>query len=68
MTLQFEHKKGKAVKTVVINVREFPGGPVVKNPPCNERDAGLISAWETDPISHGHLNLGAATTAPVCHS
>ena len=22
-------------------MREFPGGPVVKNPPCNARDAGL---------------------------
>ena len=23
----------------------FPGGPVVKNPPCNARDIGLIPAW-----------------------
>ena len=23
----------------------FPGGPVVKNPPCNAGDAGLIPGW-----------------------
>ena len=23
----------------------FPGGPVVKNPPCNAGDVGLIPGW-----------------------
>ena len=23
----------------------FPGGPVVKNPPCNARDTGWIPGW-----------------------
>ena len=23
-------------------MRNFPGGPVVKNPPCNAEDGGLI--------------------------
>ena len=25
-----------------IYMRNFPGGPVVKNPPCNAEDGGLI--------------------------
>ena len=27
--------------------RDFSGGPVVKNQPCNEGDMGLIPGWET---------------------
>ena len=27
-------------------LRDFPGGPVVKIPPCNAGDAGLIPGWE----------------------
>ena len=26
-------------------MRGFPGGPMVKNPPCNARDAGWIPGW-----------------------
>ena len=26
---------------------DFPGGPVVKNPPCNASDVGLIPGWGT---------------------
>ena len=25
--------------------RDFPGGPVVKNPPCNAGDKGSIPGW-----------------------
>ena len=28
-------------------VQELPGGLVVKSPPCNAEDVGLISGWET---------------------
>ena len=28
-------------------MRDFPGGPVVKNLPCNARDPGSIPVWET---------------------
>ena len=27
--------------------RDFPGGPVVKNPPYNPRNAGLVPDWRT---------------------
>ena len=26
---------------------DFPGGPVVKNPPCNAVDTGSIPGWGT---------------------
>ena len=32
-------------------LKDFPGGPVVKNPPSNAGDMSLISGWETK-ISH----------------
>ena len=43
--------------------RDFPGGPVVKNPPSNGGDAGLISGRGIK-ISHamGHLSPCATTT------
>ena len=31
--------------------RDFPGGPVVKNSPCNAGDMGLIPSWGTK-ITH----------------
>ena len=27
--------------------RDFPGGPLVKNPPLNQWDVGLIPGWGT---------------------
>ena len=41
-------------KLLLVEVYEgvFPGGPVVKNPPCNAEDMGLIPGWGTK-IPHG---------------
>ena len=34
--------------------KQFPGGPVVKNLPCNAGDAGSILGWGTEiPTLHG---------------
>ena len=33
-------------------LRDFLGGPVVKNPPANAGDADSIPGWE-DPTCHG---------------
>ena len=33
----------------------FPGGSVVKNPPANARDTGLIPGWE-DPLEKEMAN------------
>ena len=42
---------------------DFPGGPVVKNPPSNAGDSGLIPGWGTRiPHATGQLSLRATTT------
>ena len=47
---------------------DFPGGPVVKNPPSNAGDAGLIPGQGTKiPHSAGQLSPCAATTEPMRH-
>ena len=47
---------------------DFPGGPVVKNPPSNAGNAGLIPGWGTK-ILHvtGQLSPCATTTEPACY-
>ena len=46
---------------------DFPGGPVVKNPPSNARDAGSIPGWETKiPHAVGQVRPRAATTELAC--
>ena len=45
---------------------DFPGGPVVKNPPSNAGDVGSIPGWGTKiPHDAGQLSPCAATTEPV---
>ena len=48
---------------------DFPGGPVVKNPPCNARDAGLIPSWGTK-ILHATKQLSRCPipTEPTHHN
>ena len=44
---------------------DFPGGPVVKNLPCNAGDAGSIPGWGTKiPHTAEQLSLSTATTEP----
>ena len=46
--------------------RDFPGGPVVKNPPSNAGDVGSISGQGTKiPHAAGQLNLRVTTTEPA---
>ena len=45
---------------------DFPGGPVVKNLPCNSGDMGLISGWGTKiPHAMGKLSPGATAAEPA---
>ena len=45
--------------------RDFPGGPVVRNPPCNAGDTGSISGWGTEiPHTTGQLSLQTTATEP----
>ena len=49
--------------------RDFPGGPVVKNPPPNAENTGLIPGRGTKiPHASGQLSPRAATTEHVSHS
>ena len=49
-----------------INLRDFPGGRVVKNPPANARDVGLIpglgrspGGGNRNPLQYSCLGRGA---------
>ena len=44
---------------------DFPGGPMVKNPPCNSGDAGLIPVQGTK-VPHAAGQLSPHTTATAC--
>ena len=48
--------------------RDFPGGPVAKNPLCEGEDSGLIPGQGTKiPCAMEQLSLPATTTESVCH-
>ena len=50
-------------------MRDFSGGPVVKNPPSNAGDVGSIPGRGTKiPHAAGQLSLCAATTEPPHHN
>ena len=36
----------KAMVLYDVSSQDFPGGPVVKNSPCNTEDVGSIAGWE----------------------
>ena len=43
-------------------LRDFPGGPVVKNPPCNAGDVGSIPGQGTKILHAVELKLSPCTT------
>ena len=48
---------------------DFPGGPVVKNPPSNAGDTGSIPGQGTKiPHAVGQMSLHATTTEPAHHN
>ena len=50
-----------------IQLRDFPGGPVVKNLPSNVGDVGLIPGQGTKiPHAAGQLSLRTTTTELTC--
>ena len=49
-------------------IRDFPGGPVVKNPPSNAEDTGSVSGWGTKiPHDAGQLSPHATTRVKLPH-
>ena len=63
-------------KNTIKEIRDFPGGPVVKNPPYNAGDVGSIPGQRTKiPHAAGELSphdttteLGTSTREPAHHS
>ena len=56
-----------ALVVTVVSFRDFPGGPVVKNPPSNAGDTGSIPGQGTKiPHAEGQLSPRASTREPVC--
>ena len=71
LVISFEIKKCEFFNFVLIQdcFRDFPGGPVVKNPPSNAGDVGLILGQGTKiPHAAGQLSLCAATTEHMGHN
>ena len=49
--------------------RDFPGGPVAKNPPWHAGDLGSIPGWEIKtPHAAKQLSLRATNTEPSCYN
>ena len=42
------------------NILDFPGGPVVENPPANAEGTGSVLVWEDSTCLRG--------TKPICHN
>ena len=56
------HRVGSPKETLL---GDFPGGPVVKNPPANVRDEGSIPGQGTKiPHAMGHITLCAPVKSP----
>ena len=65
----FKKKPQKKKKRKEKASRDFPSGPVVKNPPCNAGDAGLIPGQGTKiPHVSRQLSLSATTIEPKYHN
>ena len=51
---------------ILQKIRDFPGGPVVKNLPSNAGDMGSIPGWKImSPRDAGQLRWCATNTDPV---
>ena len=51
------------------DARDFPGGPVVKNPHSNAKDANSILVWGTKiPHATGQRNPHVINTEPTQHN
>ena len=50
-------------------LRDFLGGPLVRNPPSNAGNVGVIPGGGTKiPHAAGKLSPCATTTEPACHN
>ena len=59
--------RAKSLSIIKKSIGHFPGGPVVKNPPSNSGDTGLIPGQGTK-IPHAAGQLSPRALEPACHS
>ena len=65
-TTNIQHVGGEGFTT---QGEDFPGGPVVKNPPSNAGDTGSMPGRGTKVLCvSGQPSLYTATTEPTCRS
>ena len=60
MNISFSYQTRKS------GCRDFPGGPVVKNLPCNAGNVGSIPGWGTK-IPHYLVQLSPTALEPMHH-
>ena len=61
-TVNLEVLPTKQNRVLIRNIWDFPGGPVVKDPPSKAGDVGSIPGQGTKIPHEGQLSLGATTT------
>ena len=66
--LLFRKPTSNTVLPDQIHPEEFPGGPIVKNPPCNAGDTGSILGWGTKILHAMEQPSPPATTTELVHS
>lgn len=64
---QFGNSSGETLLNIVTQFRDSSGGPVVRNPPCNTRDADPTPGRGTEiPHAEEQLKPRISTTEPLC--
>ena len=62
-----DDQKGGIVKATEQEARDFPGGPVVENLPCNAEHAGSVSSWGSKIPQASEQLSPCATTREFLH-
>ena len=62
--LMYLNHQGPAKNALKVLLKDFPGGPMVKNLPCNAGDAGFIPGRGTE-IPHAVRQLSPCSTTKI---
>ena len=57
-----------AVLVLKVKLRDFSGGTVIRDPPCNAGDVGSLPGPRVDNIQHDTTKLLCAATKTRCSS
>ena len=62
----YESRESDTTELLSTHMQGFPGGPAVKNPPCNARDTSSIPDLGRSHIPQENLHNSAQLLKPVC--